>query len=125
MAESKEKFHFQTGDILIVSDTNSGESSYGKWQWIKVNSPNQLTNSQIFLAKFVENLHAGDRVRVDKIILFPQRAKVLKRDGNLKWDTIFKADIEVSVIDGGGFATSANGADYLEVNHPESEELPF
>ena len=110
MAETKEKFHFKQGDVLLLDDVKSGSGQYGVWQYIKVRSPDGKTNSQLFLSEIDETLHPGDYVRVDEIEVYPRRAEVKNMKGELAWTTIFKVDLKVSLADdAGGFDVESAG----------------
>jgi len=113
-----EKFHFKQGDVVQIDSTRIGNGQYGDWQYIKIKSPDNKTNSQIFLKEIVENLHDGDYVRFDEIDVYPRRAKVENTRGELAWTTIFKVDVKVSLVeDAGGFTT--------EFSDVADGELPF
>lgn len=114
-----DKFHFTVGSVLQVDSTKIGNGQWGDWQYIKVKSPDNKTNSQLFLSEINEQIHDGDYVRVDEIDVFPRRAKVENTKGELAWTTIFKVDIKVSLAEGvGGFTTQ-----FVDVE--DGEQLPF
>ena len=108
-----DKFHFTVGSVLQVDSTKIGNGQYGDWQYIKVKSPDNKTNSQLFLSEINEQIHDGDYVRIDEIDVYPRRAKVENTKGEMTWSTIFKVDVKVSL------AEEAGGFDV------ESESLPF
>ena len=114
MSENKQdKFQFKQGDILQLDDCKIGNSQYGDWQYIKIKSPDNKTNSQLFLTEINEDIHPGDYVRIDELTVYPRRAKLENTKGEMTWSTIFKVDVKVSLAeDAGGF-------------NAESEQLPF
>ena len=108
-----DKFHFKQGDVLQIDATKIGNSGNGDWQYIKIKSPDNKTNSQLFLTEINEEIRDGDWVKIDEITVYPRRAKVENMKGELTWSTIFKVDVKVSLAeDAGGFDV-------------ESEQLPF
>ncbi len=114
-----DKFHFTVGSVLQVDSTKIGNGQWGDWQYIKVKSPDNKTNSQLFLSEINEQIHDGDYVRVDEIEVYPRRAKVENTKGELAWTTIMKVDIKVSLAEGhGGFDTQ-----FEDVG--DNEQLPF